>query len=235
MQPISVCIPVGPYEGNRKWLQEAINSALNQTQPIEHLVIIDDMAGIKDYEVPMAGCTLWHSPWRLGVASAFNIGVALAPTNYTFMLGSDDTLAETCIANCSFAIERARNPELSYFYVGVRYSDGREDQFLPCHAAMVSKTLWRHTGGFSPEMGSGASDAAFISIMLGNPDAGELICVNRSNPLYNYRVHDDTDTAKKANWQGVILATRDILTREWSTNAWKPDDSSLDLQPSAVR
>lgn len=215
---------MGPFQGNRQWLYEAINSALDQTYPIAHLVIIDDMAGLKDYDVPLANTTLWHSPWRLGVAAAFNIGVALSPTNCVFMLGSDDTLEQTCIANCAWKYEHVQRPDYTYFFVGVRYSDGREDQYAPCHAAMVTQTLWRHSGGFPPESGVGTSDANFISVLMANPDAGHLVCVNAHSPLYNYRVHDDTDTAKKAEWQHVIIETRNILTREWP-NAWKPGNA----------
>lgn len=215
MVSISVVIPVGPSEANKRWLTDAINSALDQTVQPEQLIIIDDGAGLHKYDVPF-GARLWQSPWRLGVASAFNVGVALAPTNCVFMLGSDDTLEPTCLENCLWKYDHVARPDLSYFWVGVKYSDGREDQYLPCHAAMVTQTLWRHTGGLPLEAASGASDAALISILWGNPDAGDLICVNDKQPLYNYRVHPDTDTAQRGAWQGVILETRDILTREWS-------------------
>lgn len=220
---ISVVIPVGPFKGNREWLNECINSALDQTLPPAQLIIIDDMAGLKKHDVPIAVSRLWHSPWRLGVASAFNVGVALSETNCVFMLGSDDTLEQTCLANCAFKYEHVQKPDLSYFYVGVRYSDGREDQYTPCNAAMATKTLWNHTGGFPVEAASGAPDAAFISILMGaGGAAGELVCVNPHTPLYNYRVHPDTDTSKKGTWQGVILETRNLVTLEWATPEWTP-------------
>lgn len=218
MEQVSVVIPVGPSPANKRWLTDAINSALNQTVQPYQLVVIDDGANLKEWEVPF-GTMLWRSPWRLGVASAFNVGVSLSPTNCVFMLGSDDTLEPTCLENCLWKYEHVQEPDLSYFWVGVRYSDGREDQYLPCHAAMVTQTLWQHVGGFPPETAVGAPDAALISIMLGNKGAGNLVCVNNKEPLYNYRVHPETDTASRGAWQGVILEVRDILTREWKCPA----------------
>ena len=226
---ISVVIPVGPYPGNVQWLDECINSALDQTHQPAQLIIIDDGADLKREDLPH-GTKLWHSPWQLGVAAAFNVGVGLSTTNCIFMLGSDDTLEEQCLAACADKYERTDRRDLSYFWTGVRYSDGREDQYLPCHAAMVTQTLWHHCGGFPPESASGAPDAALISILLGNKDAGDLVCVNPHMPLYNYRVHDDTDTARRAEWQGVILSTRDILTRTWNAKHY-----TFNLQPSNVR
>lgn len=219
---VSVVIPVGPSDANKRWLTDAINSALDQTVQPEQLIIVDDGANLHKWEVPF-GTLLWKSPWRLGVASAFNVGVGLSPTNCVFMLGSDDTLEETCLENCLWKYGHVARPDLSYFWVGVRYSDGREDQYLPCHAAMVTQTLWRHTGGLPIEASTGASDAALISIMWGNSDAGDLICVNDKQPLYNHRIHPEQDTASKGEWQNIILATRDLLTREWGARRTNRD------------
>lgn len=190
------------------------------------VVIVDDMANVSEKfiaellsPIKVRFC---FPLWRLGVASAFNFGVAVAPTELSFMLGSDDTLDPECLERCAYAYERAERPELSYFWVGVRYMHGEyPDQYLPCHAAMVSKSLWKHTGGLPLESAVGACDAALISIMMGNaPYAGDLVCVNGDKPLYNYRVHDDTDTASRARWQGIIIESRNILTDDWKPPVW---------------
>src|SRR6266702_3237139 len=103
-----------------------------------------------------------------------------------------------------------------YYYVGVRYIDTGETQTVPCHAAMVTRTLWRRTGGFPIQSSSGAPDAALLSIIMGNyPRAGRHWPVADGVPLYNYRRHPDSDTAGKASWQGVILETRHLVTLEW--------------------
>lgn len=214
--PVTVAIPVGPKRGHQEWLGEAIASVRSQSHAETQLLIIDDMANVQ-IEAP-----IWRAPWRLGVASAFNMGVALARTQLVFMLGADDTLEPDCISECVAAFQRAGlDADRTYFFVGVRYM-GNEwpDQYVPCNAAMVSKTLWRLTGGFAPESASGACDAAWVSTFMVHDDVAQLRCVNGVKPLYNYRVHQGTDTAHRGSWQGVIMQTRDILTREWEPPEW---------------
>ncbi len=220
-EKVTVVIPVGPFEANQTWLMEAIASVRNQTYPVDEILIIDDMAQVDGVDV-FDEVNVWESPWRLGVASAFNFGVALAKNELVFMLGSDDWLEPQCIEACVKTYREVKDPGSIFFFVGVKYDDGREDdtQFTPCGAAMVTKSLWKQCGGFPLEAASGASDAALVSIMIKNPGAGTYIGVNKSRPLYNYRVHDGTDTAQRQPWQGVILKTRDILTATWKKPEW---------------
>lgn len=160
----------------------------------------------------------WRSPWLLGVAHAFNFGIALAANPWVFMLGADDILLPTCLEEC----EKAIQTEMDYLWVGVQYSDGRPDQFLPCNAAMVNKALWRATGGFPPKTAVGAPDAAFVSMaMAAKGFPAKMRCVNEKVPLYWYRVHPDTDTATRApRYQGAILEVRNVLTQTWQPPEW---------------
>lgn len=220
---VSVVLPVGPNPSNRRWLDQAVLSVSDQTWAKRgdggiNLVLIDDMAelGPINFVPSNLSVSVWRAPWYMGVAHAFNVGVALAPSELVFMLGSDDWLEPECIEKCVEAFEERHNDPLGYYYVGVRYSDTGETQTVPCHAAMVTRALWRRTGGFPIQSASGACDAAFLSILMGNyPKAGRHWPVADGAPLYNYRRHNDTDTASKASWQGVILETRNLVTREW--------------------
>lgn len=215
---VTVCIPVGPSVANRRWLFDAVQSVQRQTlrEPIE-LLLIDDMAGLPEPDLLAWNVRVWHAPWRLGVAHAFNFGVMLAQHERVFMLGSDDWLEPTCLVQCLQTYNALLCPEAAYLYVNVRYSDSRPDQFVPCNAAMVTKELWRQTGGFPVESASGAPDAALISILMRHRP--ETLYHVPGPPLYNYRVHDDTDTAQRGPWQGVILETRNLLTELWKPPA----------------
>lgn len=221
---ISVVIPVGPSAGNRRWLDEALESVDKQSMHPSEVLLIDDSGdpkfdlhqGLRGSLVPT---TVWKSPWNLGVAHAFNCGVGLAREKLVFMLGSDDTLEPECLEKCYQTYMRNAD-DLAYYFVGVRYMDTGELQTTPCGAVMVTKRLWRHTGGFPLQSASGASDGALLSIMFGHGEAaGRLRPVADAVPLYNYRRHDETDTASKGPWQGIILATRDLVTREWKPRA----------------
>lgn len=215
---------MGPYPENVKWLAECIESVRQQTFHPVCIVIINDMCNPAkidhalntDNDDPMI-FRVHKYPWRLGVAHAFNFGVMVAPTECVFMLGSDDTLEPDCLERCMEAYD-AEKEFPGYYWVPVRYMDDGLVQALPCNAAMVTKSLWKRTGGFPVEAVT-APDAALVSIMLRHPEAGTLIKVG-DKPLYNYRRHPGTDTARHGAWLDITTRTRDLLTQEWKTPQW---------------
>ena len=225
MIPISVVIPVGPSEANKRWIPDALESIQQQTQLPDEVLIISDMAGLSqgmDHRQPYPIRT-WTTPWRLGIPAAFNCGVALAQNECVFMLGSDDWLEPDCLEECMKMYEKEGQPGNVFFFVGVRYNDNRKEkeQYAPCNAAMVTKRLWKATGGFPLQSASGATDAAFCSIFWNRPEVCRFLGVQyEQRPLYNYRVHDESETAGLGPWQGVILETRDLLTELWKPPNW---------------
>lgn len=212
---ITVAIPVGPYPANKRWLDEALYSVYEQTHRPDEVLIVDDMAGIEDNYY---GTRVWYSPWRLGVAHAFNMGVALARNDLVFLMGSDDTLEPKCLERCIKEWEK-NNKKDAYYYTGIRYMDNDEKQGLACGYALVTKGLWRKTGGFPVESAVGAPDAAFVSILMVH-HKGSLVQVAGGVPLVNYRRHNESDTAGRLPWQGAILETRDVLTNTWKKPEW---------------
>lgn len=220
MTGVTVAIAVGPHQHNTRWLEECVQSVEAQTRKPEELLLIDDSgrwdSGLLQWAVDNHHTSrVWENAWNLGVAHSYNVAVGLSRTPLVFMLGSDDTLEPTCLEKCLEAYEAARD-DRAYYYVSVKYMDTGEVQTVPCHAAMVSRGLWKHLGGFPLQSASGAPDAAIISIMFRHGGkAGRLRPVQSGVPLYNYRRHAETDTARKGAWQGVILETRDLVTREW--------------------
>lgn len=214
---VTVAIPVGPEKRHAAYLDEALESVYRQTvQPF--LVIVDDMHGLPQ---GYGGARVWHAPWRLGVPAAFNAGVALAPSEFVLMMGADDTLEPDCIERVVGAIERVGEGacKRGMLYLPLRYMDTSEEQSLACNAAVVSKTLWRNTGGFAPETAVGACDTMFVTLLMAHPEAGEIYPVG-GKPLYNYRRHAETDTASRGAWQGLIFTARDLLAREWKQPNW---------------
>jgi glycosyltransferase involved in cell wall biosynthesis len=244
---VTVGIPVGPAAHHAAYLRECIASVLAIPEKPD-ILIIDDMHGVEPEELGLEGAWRQHSrdldcfwasgttrdvvsqdvyryetPWRMGVAQAFNLCVALAKTQFVLTLGADDTVETNVISAFTSACPMPLRDRalLTFWGLPVRYMDTGEVQTLPCNAAIVSRDLWRHTGGFSPEMGVGACDSMLLSIMIGNdPEAGDIRMVGEE-PLYNYRRHDLTDTATRADFQGAIFAVRDALTSSWSPQTWR--------------
>lgn len=240
--PVTVLIPVGPYEVYKRWLGECLESVKAQTMQPSEFLIVDDMADIKfselrplwdrsvvcnredfqgrrfltEHKVDVA--TLWLAPWRIGDVGAFNCGVALAKNDLVFLLSCDDTLEPDCIEQC-YAEWTANKQRDAYYWVANHYMDGQPDQALPFSAGMVTKGLWRETGGFPVEATGCGGDAALHSILLTYlPD--RLVKVAGGRPLYNVRVHAESETAKAGPWLGIMGEVRGLLTKQWQSPKW---------------
>jgi len=212
---ITVCMPVGPQSYYKRYVQEAIDSVKAQTLPAAELLIIDDMAGLPD----SPDYRIWRAPWRLGLPAVANLGIALSKTELVFQMSCDDKLHPDCLKYCWREWLRRKDP-LGYYWVDTEYSTG-EKQSLPHGNAMVTKTLWRRTGGFAPELSIGACDSAFISILLAHPGkAGNLYRVESPYPLYWHREYPEQYTKQQIVGPSTILEVRGIITKRWAPPQW---------------
>ena len=217
--PITVVIPVGPKPHHREHLGEMLASIADQKTPPDEVIIVNDGgAPITWWEtVPKPELTkVWEyrQPWNVGMVACWNCGVGLARNNLVLLVGADDRLYGDCIDECYKAYEREKEP-LGYYYLGVQYSDGRE-QNTACNAAMVTQALWKHTGGIPKQAAVGAPDHIFLSMLLcasrdGRTTAKILrVC---DDMLYWYRVGPQTETTN--NIWPAIEAVKDFVHVNW--------------------
>lgn len=207
--PITITIPVGPYAANTRWLHEALDSVAAQGVLPDEVLIIDDGAHLDPARYP--GCRIWATPWRSGVAHAFNYGVALARNDLVIMLGSDDRLLPDCVRACWACWQQIGDPH-GYYAMNIVYDDGHE-QNDPCNAAMVHKALWNLSGGFPIEAAVGACDTWLISKIWVSAGRSGTVYHTGDTPLYWYRDHAETDTHNRAGWMGVVETARDLWLR----------------------
>lgn len=218
--PISIVIPVGPCMRHRTHLPEMIRSIEEQTMRPGEVVFVDDgstaMGGdaLPDLRVGNVRVKLVRNRWNLGVTNSMNVGVSSSAFDLSIMACADDKLLPRCVELCWRAWERSQ-VELGYYYLGVRYSTGQE-QNVACGVAMVTRALWKYTGGFFPECAVGAGDHIWLSAMLGSQNRG----VNRAQilrvsdeVLYWYR--QDSNEATSRNIWPAIEAVRDKYTETW--------------------
>lgn len=134
---------------------------------------------------------MYRTWWNVGVADAFNFGVALAPDELVFMLGSDDKMLPKCIKHCVRTWEKNDRKD-AWYAVTIQYQSGQK-QDIPCNTAMVTQRLWKYLGGFPPSAGVGACDAILLSILMVHaPD--RIIRVREGEPLCWLREHATQDT-----------------------------------------
>lgn len=218
---LTVTIPVGPDRVYREYLQECLDSLKHQSVPAKEVLLVDDMAHLEDWGLDYGSLPvrIHKNSWLCGCAHSFNFGVALARCELVLMLGSDDRLHPWAIEDCVRAWREHEDP-LGYYYCDVEYSDG-ETQGCACNCAMVTKSLWRHCGGFPVQSSVGANDSILISILLGQEGrAGHLIHVESAKPPFWYRRHNGSVTGKSGDMQGPIFTVRDVLTRTWEKPTW---------------
>lgn len=218
--PITVVIPVGPKPHHREYLGEMLNSiGMQRYLPSEVLIVNDGGPALGILGNPIDLVVREHiNAWNLGMVASWNLGVGMSQNDLVLLTGADDMLYGDCIWECWRAWEREKDP-YGYYYLGVKYSDGRE-QNTPCNAAMVTKTLWRHTGGIPAQCAVGAPDHIFLSMLLAHSKAGTCkarilrVC---DDMLYWYRVGDKTETTRNI-WPAIEAV------KDWLHTNWVPQD-----------
>lgn len=210
MSNVAVVIPVGPSAGrHQRWWHDAVLTA--RAEDPAAIILIDDMAALPD---EVEGCEIWRAPWRVGVAAAFNIGVALALEHapLALMLGADDLLRGGALA----AIEDSwcqSDRQDGYYWMWVEYFGGRlagDVQRLVCNAAAVTAGCWRETGGFPLESVVDAPDSMLVSILLRHRPG--MLRQVMGGPYYMVRQHGGQET-----WQPKVGGrfARDFVTERW--------------------
>lgn len=216
--PITVIIPVGPKPHHREFLGEMLSSITEQSlQPGEVILLNDGGPSLNLVEKSFGKVREYVQPWNCGMVAAWNCGVGLARNELCLLVGADDRLYGDCIQECMNAYERWDHDLYGYYYLGVKYSDGNE-QNTPCNAAMVTKTLWRHTGGFPSQAAVGAPDHIFLSMILAASKKDPERCKARilrvhDDMLYWYRVGANTETTK--NIWPAIEAVKNFVHETW--------------------
>lgn len=238
--PISVIVPVGPNPAYLQWLPECFDSILKQTYLPQEIILIDDWANLYEHgthKYPfMPGNHLieqtptllghqwynkelniqyriWKPPWNVGVADAFNFGVALSETNLVFLIGSDDRMMPTCLEECvaEYEIQKIEG----WYNVTIETSSG-DIQWIPNNTAMVTKRLWEWTGGFPPSAGVGGPDALLLSILMVHAPE-RIIQVKQDTPLCWLREHEHQATKHDAaHFVDEVISIRNKETLRWT-------------------
>ncbi len=212
--PVTVVIPVGPAPSHVRWFPDCLQSVRAQMVKADEVLIIDDGAYLSQ-EALGNDVRLWRFPWVSGVAHAVNAGVGLATHPLVIILGSDDILRPWAVADCLREYER-RGDDLAFYWMDVKDSPGGPG-VMPSGAAMVTKALWEHTGGYPHEGSVGCPAQLFISAMIAaGVAAGRLWRVESQAPPYWHRTHpEQTSQIQRARFQPVIDTIQDIVKGQW--------------------
>ncbi len=119
-----------PYHGRLKWLQDALNSVLNQEKLPAELIIVDDFSSEnplseiekikKQTDVPV---TYLRFDAHKGVSYARNAGIRLAKADYIAFLDADDCWSSGHLKDFSTALKQI--PEIKFYSAAYRGFSGQ--------------------------------------------------------------------------------------------------------------
>jgi glycosyltransferase involved in cell wall biosynthesis len=198
LQPkVAVIIPCYNYG---KFVEEAVQSALNQDIKIE-LIVVDDGStdpGTLDIlkRLRKAGIFILRQP-NGGLPKARNAGIKVTSGKYIVCLDADDLIKQSYCSSC-LSVMKAR-PEVGFVYPTTRVFGNENklwsnmkfsclhllvDNYIPC-AAMFRRKVWEEVGGFAEGLKDGYEDWDFWLAAVEKGWRGYHI----PEALYWYRKH----------------------------------------------
>ena len=217
---VSVIIPV---YNQHAYVEQAINSVLNQSYSNYELIIIDDASTDKSLEIirqysDYPKISIHTNKTNQECVKTFNKGISLAKGQYFSILASDDTWEPTFLEKC--LIELNKNPKAAFCYtrVNIMNSSGKKkprikdrikhndnyfgNEFenivrwlnpIPHHATVVRKKMVEEIGVYDENLITTHDWDLWLRLSKKFP----AVFINEY--LANYRVHDSNITLKRSS------------------------------------
>jgi glycosyltransferase involved in cell wall biosynthesis len=202
---ISIVIPC---YNDAKYIEQAVQSALNQTYFNIEVIVVDDGSDKLTKEVlkklePII--TILINQENLGQSVARNVGIRKARGEYILTLDSDDYFEPTFCEKAIALFLKSKEIKLVSCQANLLFEDGSSYVFVPnggsvsdflyaSHAlgtSMFRKTDWNDCGGYDESMRQGLEDWEFFIRLLKNEGLAVII----QEPLYNYRKRQGSTTS----------------------------------------
>lgn len=212
------------------YVEQSVNSALNQTYPNIELIVVDDGSNeetktvLKRLEPKI---TKLIAQENQGQSKARNVGITAATGEYILTLDSDDFFEPTFCEKAITIFENEENAKIVTCNARLIFDKSRSyiskprggfiTDFLFSNSALgtslFKKEDWRICGGYDENMRQGFEDWEFFIRLLKN--GGQAVVIDE--PLYNYRRSDHSTTTRanvvKHNLQRYIYNKhRDLFT-----------------------
>ncbi len=204
---ISIIIPCF---NDFQFIEQAVNSALNQTYPHKEIIVVDDGSNFETKEVLKKiepKITKLITQENFGQSKARNVGIEASKGDFVLVLDSDDYFESTF---CEKAISFFLNDEVKIVscFANLLLEDGTSSVYEPqggkisdflctnnaLGTSLFKKSDWVNCGGYDEGMRKGFEDWEFFIRLLKNGGYAKIV----QEPLYNYRKRKDT-TTKVAN------------------------------------
>lgn len=198
-----------PCYNDEQYIEQCVNSALNQTYSNIEVIVVDDGSNRKTKTVLKKlepNITTLITQNNQGQSTARNVGIRYAKGNYILVLDSDDYFEPTFCEKAISIFLSNDSVKIVTCCANLIYEDGTSTVFEPkggtianflyandaLGTSMFKKTDWSSSGGYDEEMRLGLEDwEFFIRVLMDGGTAAVL-----QEPLYNYRLRNDSTTSK---------------------------------------
>ena len=201
------------------YIEQAVNSALNQTYKNKEVIVVDDGSNVETksvLETLKPRLTELIIQENKGQSTARNVGIKNAKGDFIIVLDSDDFFEPTF---CEKAIKYIQNDDtikivscytnLLYDYKPIELykpRGGSIDKFMftsgVLGSSLIRKKDWKQANGYDESMRNGFEDWEFYIRLL--KDGGKAIIVEE--PLFNYRRRECSTTARANQNKYDLLA-----------------------------
>lgn len=212
---ISVIIPC---YNDWQYVEEAVNSALNQTYSNIEVIVVDDGSNIETRVVLKRlepKITKLITQENQGQSTARNLGIREAKGEYVLVLDSDDFFEPTFAEKAIDVFEKDPSVKIVTSYV-TRLKDGKkEDVFKPAGGtidnflkqncaignAAFKKQDWEKAGGYDEKMRNGFEDWEFYIRLM--KEGGYAFVIPEL--LFNYRIKENSTTTRANKNKTTLL------------------------------
>ncbi len=198
-----------PCYNDAKHVEQAVDSALNQTYSSKEVIVVDDGSNeftkgvLKKLEPKI---TKLITQENHGQSTARNIGIKESKGNYILVLDSDDFFEPSFCEKAIVLFKQNKSIKIVTCQANLIFEDVKSYVFKPrggtinnflyssdaLGTSMFKKNDWENCGGYDEKMTKGFEDWEFFIRILKNEGVAEVI----QEPLFNYRKRFDSTTSR---------------------------------------
>jgi len=236
-----------PCYNQAQYLEEAVQSAIDQTYPDMEIIIVNDGSPDNTQEVAEELQKKYSEKIKIisqknsGVSEARNNGIRNASGNYIIALDADDKLHKTMVEKSIKTLKQYDADIVYGGYQGFGISDRVNmwtpfEQTYPLYAmpcaqlALTKKKVWKVTGGYNTNMKEGYEDWEYWV----NAYKHNMKFVHIPEKLYFYRIKEesrDTNAVKKDTYlrSKIVMNHSELYTTHQVENSIETIKETEDL------
>lgn len=198
-----------PCYNDAEYIEQSINSALNQTYTNIEVIVVDDGSNpetktvLKKLEPKIKKLITQENQ---GQSTARNVGIRAAKGDYILVLDSDDFFESSFCEKAISILNDDVNVKIVSSYMNRFNLKGKVDEYRhlggditmmlfnnqATGSVLFRKLDFKTAGGYDEEMRMGFEDWEFYIRLLKN--GGNIFIIKE--PLFHYRLREDSTTAK---------------------------------------